>query len=162
MRLFIFILLVTSSQYGYAQESSHQSFKHFNGFIIGNSVDAYAGDLQLDLEISYGTKYYKYAGKLLRKYKELKVHDINLGFHEDKLIYLDLYFKHLDDNAFDYLLEQLTLDYGESVPFTALDKGVISSFEWKEKDLTMQLYRYNDEASDHADRQMTVLAISEN
>lgn len=160
MRVFIFILLVMGWQYGYAQKTS--SFREFNGFSIGSHTENYQGDLQLDLTISYGTKYYKYAGKLLRKYRGLKVHDINLGFHEDRLIYVDLYFKRLDDNAFEYLLEQLTSDFGEPVMFMALDKGVLASYEWKENGLTTQLYRCNDEASDHADRHMTVLAISEN
>ncbi len=162
MRLITFILLVAGWQYGYGQGAATNSFHHFQGFELGSNIDAYKQDLQLDLEISYGTKYYKYAGRLLKKYKGLKVHDINLGFHDDELVYLDLYFNRLDDNAFEYLLDQLTLDYREPVLFTALDKGIIASYEWKEKGLTMQLYRYNGEALDHADREMTVLSISKN
>ena len=163
MPKYILILLIVGLQYGYAQKNnSDKSFSQFYGFSLGSTPETFAGDLQLDLEISYGTKYYKYSGKLLRKFKAIKVHDINLGFHEERLIYLDLYFKRLDDNTFDYLLENLSQDYGEPIEFEALYSGIIASYEWKEEGLTAQLYRYNDEASDLADRHMTVLAISIN
>ncbi|MDX1628537.1 MAG: hypothetical protein R3345_07545, partial [Fulvivirga sp.] len=95
----------------------------------------------------------------LKRFYGFKTYEINLGFNQDKLNYLDIYFRKLDDEEFEYLLQQLEKDFGEATPFTPRDKGISEALEWRGDHLKMQLYRYNQDAVDHYDRNMTVLAV---
>lgn len=134
----------------------------FHELKFGSSPESIKGQLRLDLTISYGTSYYKYSGKLLKYIQEFKTEDVNLGFHDDMLIYIDIYFNKMSITEFDELKDRLEKHYGPSSQFTAIDRGVINAIEWKGKNLTMQLYRYGREASDFADKNKTVLVISKN
>lgn len=143
----------------FAELDSTQTFYEIK---FGSSPESIKGQLRLDLTISYGTSYYKYSGKLLKYIEEFKTDEVNMGFHEDKLIYIDAYFSKMNETEFEELQNRLEKRYGTSAEFTAIDRGVVNSVEWKGKNLTMQLYRYGDQASDAADRNKTVLAISKN
>lgn len=163
MRLLATFTMILFVSVSYAQNfDTVDSTQTFQELEFGSSPESIKGQLKLDLTISYGTSYYKYSGKLLKFIEEFKTDDVNLGFHEDKLIYIDAYFSNMKETEFEELQARLEKRYGKSAEFTAIDRDVINAVEWKGKNLTMQLYRYGEEASDFADRNKTVLAITKN
>ena len=162
MKVFVLILLLVVARSSHAQEFNKlDSSKNFQGFVFGTSAEQY-NNLQLDLTISYGTKYYKYKGRRIKEFFGFKTHQVNIGFDNDALHYIDLYFKNLDQEAFDLLLQRLQYVYGEATEFGALDKGVTQALEWTGDHLVMQLYKYNSEAPDFDDKNMTVLIVTRN
>ena len=159
--LLILIVLLTYSmgtEQLLAQDNSE--LKSFKIFEFGSSPNDVNGRLQLDLTISYGLKYYKYKSKNFKELYGQKIHDINLGFRDDQLEYIDMYFAKLDLDGFNDIREGLDLELGNSNRFEAVEKGVIASFRWKIGETTIDFYQYNDEAIDLDDRNKTVLAIS--
>lgn len=153
---FTFTLSVYSQ--GFAQVDRSQVF---NGFTFGSTPESIEGRLQLDLTISYGVKYYKYYGRLLKSVYNYKTSQVNLGFRDEKLEYLDVYFNKLDATQFADLLSHLQRDYGPSVAFKTEERGIIEAVEWRGEHIVMQFYRYDDTAVDYDDRNQTVLTVSQ-
>ncbi len=132
----------------------------FHGFTFGMAPDDLPGSLQLDLTISFGLKYYKYRDKSVQTLYNRKVYDINLGFRDDQLEYIDIYFNKLDQEAFDTFRNQLEVRFGSSTLIDAVEPGIINAVQWDGNEVTIDLYRYGDEPIDNQDKNKTVLAIS--
>ncbi len=111
------------------------------------------------LRISYGQSYYRYTGDQITTRFNLKVHAVNLGFFKDKLNYIDLYFKALDDFAFLGLLTLVKEEYGEPEKFlNETDPTVLEAYRWPGNNTKLELVRYNGQTADWDDRHMTVLS----
>lgn len=136
--------------------------RNYEGFSFGSTPDTYGKDLKLDLVISYGLKYYKYVGKSPREIHEYKIADINVGFREDLLEYVDFYFNKLNKTDFQLLYDKLCSEFGRGKFLTVTNEpGVVQAAEWKGEKTWVQLYRYNEDAIDSDDRKKTVLMISD-
>ncbi|ELR70714.1 hypothetical protein C900_03487 [Fulvivirga imtechensis AK7] len=159
MRVILVILLFLSTTV-YSQSFDHvDQTRSFLGFTFGCSPESIKGSLQLDLVISYGVKYYKYKGPLLKQLYGKKPSQVTLGFRDDQLEYLDVYFNKLDKGEFSLLLSHLQTDYGMSTPFNTAEQGVVGAEEWLGENLVMQFYLYDNTAIDHDDRDQTVLTL---
>ncbi|MEM9855926.1 MAG: hypothetical protein AAF843_01140 [Bacteroidota bacterium] len=134
--------------------------KAFFSLELGSSPEELNGHLQLDLTISYGLKYYKYRSKDLKTIYGLKVHEINLGFREDKLEYIDIYYDKLDHDEFESLISYLETSYGSSVEFQPAEKGITEAVRWQGKTTVLDVYRYGSEVIDQEDKNKSVVAIS--
>ena len=136
--------------------------RSFRGFTFGSPPDQYGGDLQIDLIISYGLKYYKYMGKEPSRIFDHKIVDANLGFRNDKLEYIDFFFSKLVEEDFNQLVSQLSNDFGEAKILERTDEqGVVQAVEWKGVKTWVQLYRYDNTANDDQDRRKTVLMLND-
>lgn len=151
--LLIFIVLHTT----YGQKKLAQN--SFFNLSFGATPQEVAGKLELDLTISYGLKYYKYKDKRLKVLYGQKVHEINLGFRDDQLEYIDIYFAKFEAADFQTLTDSLIKDFGQPLSFEAVEKGVIESVRWKDDNTTLDFYRYGSNAVDMDDRNKSVIAI---
>lgn len=160
MKWIILPALLILGSLGYSQSFDKvDQTRSFLGFSFGSSPENIKGSLQLDLIISYGVKYYKYKGPLLKQLYGYKPSQITLGFRDNQLEYLDVYFNKLDKDEFSVLLSQLQKDYGPSSSFDTEERGVVEAEEWLGENLIMQFYRYDNTAVDHDDRNQTVLTL---
>ncbi|QSE98075.1 hypothetical protein [Fulvivirga lutea] len=134
-----------------------QSFENIS---FSSSPEDLPGDLQLDLIISYGLKYYKYSHSSLDEVFEFKTSDINLGFNNEKLEYMDFYFPDLNNLDFDELRNKLEVRFGSATIVDAIEKGVTNSVQWKGQRVTIDLYKYGEDVIDTNDQNKTVLAFT--
>ena len=164
MKLFCFAILflsILTSSLGQTNTKVDQ-LKGFKVFTFDSTPEEYNGNLRLDLTISYGLKYYKYTGKEARDIHGFKASDINVGFRDDRLEYIDFYFKKIESSNFEELFAKLSETFGTGEKLENPDeKGVVQAVEWKGKKVLIQLYRYDDTANDTEDRNKTVLMIND-
>ncbi|MEO0556030.1 MAG: hypothetical protein AAF149_22795 [Bacteroidota bacterium] len=103
----------------------------FQNLSFESSPSHIEGNLELNLTISYGLKYYKYRSKNYKEIYGLKIHFMNLGFRDDKLEYLDIYFSKLTAADFQVIIDSLECCFGESENFEAVEKGIIEAIRWQ-------------------------------
>ncbi len=129
----------------------------FGPFTLGTKVDLYERNLKLDYFISLGQKYYIYTGREIKTVKDYKIEKINIGFDQDILFYLDLYFK--DDDNYDSLKSFFESEYGESVPVAnSNERGIVQAVSWQGEKVIAQLVQFSSEA-DEDDRNKIVFMI---
>ncbi|MEM1409092.1 MAG: hypothetical protein AAGG59_20065, partial [Bacteroidota bacterium] len=122
LRKFILCSIVFLISYcGYAQKKLDE-IASFYGLKFGAHPTDTDGNLQLDLTISYGMKYYKYRNKRLKEVYGQKIDFINLGFRDDKLEYIDIYLSKPGAADFQAIIDSLEYDFGPSVNFEAVEK----------------------------------------
>lgn len=162
MKLYIsIVLLLMASSGGWAQQSADiDKLTSFQNFEFGSSPESLPGKLTLDLTISFGVNYYKYEDKDLRELFGNKIYDINLGFRDDLLEYVDFYFQRLNQADFDRMKDELVKQHGDFIIIEAVEQGVEEAVRWEGKVVTIDLYRYGSEAIDLHDRNKTVLAAT--
>ncbi|MEM6525408.1 MAG: hypothetical protein AAF693_16520 [Bacteroidota bacterium] len=152
----IFILI--SIEGLFSQSAMQQNT--FYELTFGSKPEEIPGKLQLDLTISYGLKYYKYKSKNHKEIYGQKVHEMTLGFQDDLLVYIDIYFSKLGPNGFRSLTDSLEVNFGKAKSFEAVEKGIIDATRWEENNTTLDFYRYGDGAIDLDDRNKSVISIS--
>lgn len=162
MKLYISILLLLMASSGsWAQQGADiDNLTSFQGFEFRSSPESLPGKLTLDLTISFGINYYKYDDKELRELYGNRIYDINLGFRDDKLEYVDFYFQRLNQADFDRIKDELVKQYGDFIIIEAVEQGVEEAVRWEGNIVTIDLYRYGNEAIDVHDRNKTVLAAT--
>ncbi|MEM1408039.1 MAG: hypothetical protein AAGG59_14760, partial [Bacteroidota bacterium] len=85
---------------------------------------------------------------------------INLGFRDDKLEYIDIYLSKPGAADFQAIIDSLEYDFGPSVNFEAVEKGVIEAVRWQDEGTVLDFYRYGSETVDIDDKNKSVIAIS--
>ena len=160
MRCFLTFLFFFSISLVYAQSSSGFE-KGIGPFRFGDSMQKYVGQIRLIEAISFGQNYYAYQGREASNLYDHPTNKVKLGFENEKLFYIDLYFKDFDDEKFKELRQSLEKEYGESFytdePF---EEGIDQAFRWDTANALMQLTKYNEEAVEFGDRNQTVLMLS--
>lgn len=159
-RLALIVFLFYSFSGSAQSSASLDTLVTFQGFSFGSAPNDVKGSLKLDLTISYGLKYYKFSSNRHKEIYGLKVHDMSLGFRNDELEYIDIYYNRLEDEDLENLIVQLENEFGESKTVDAIEKGVIESYRWSGKDTTIDLYRYGNDVISAEDKNKTILAIS--
>ncbi len=162
MKCSILVLIFAfSSINGFAQKfKSVDDITSFQNIAFGSSPESQNGSLDLDLIISYGLKYYKFKSRELKEISGFKVQVINLGFRNDKLEYMDFYFKRLSSDDFSALRMSLEEKYGLAKEIEPIEVGVVQAVTWAGDKVTLNLYRFEEEANDLEDRNKTILALS--
>ncbi|HNP18438.1 MAG TPA: hypothetical protein PKL31_08405 [Fulvivirga sp.] len=155
------LVFVFSSVIGSAQKfKSVDNITSFQNIAFDSSPESQNGSLDLDLIISYGLKYYKFKSRELKEISGFKIHAINLGFRDDKLEYMDFYFKKLSSDDFTTLRTSLEREYGYAKEIEPIEVGVVQAVTWAGDNVTLNLYRFESDANDLEDRNKTVLAVS--
>ena len=127
-------------------------------FHFGTPLSDLEDELQGTLQISYGQEYFLYLGDSMDTFYGLKVRKVTLGFYQDKLNYIDVYFKNLDLQDYQALLSMAEQDFGPAEEFEdPSETGILDSFRWKGENIYLQLIRYGKGAIDWDDREMTIL-----
>lgn len=85
---------------------------------------------------------------------------MNIGYQDDQLEYIDIYFNELKSDEVKRLIEQLESIFGKSEVVEAFEKGVVESYRWDGTSTTLDLYRYGSEVISLEEKNKTVLAIS--
>ncbi|MEQ8576856.1 hypothetical protein [Fulvivirga sp.] len=162
MKIYISILLLAIAfSESWAQQSADiDKITSFHNFEFQSSPESLPGKLTLDLTISFGVKYYKYDDKDLKELYGNKIYDINLGYRDDLLEYVDFYFQRLNQADFDRMKDELVNQYGDFLIIEAVEQGVEEAIRWEGDVVTLDLYRYGNEAIDLHDRNKTVLAAT--
>ncbi|MEO1052895.1 MAG: hypothetical protein AAFX87_19830 [Bacteroidota bacterium] len=156
--IFSFTALISNAQ----NLQSLDQQNGFGSFSFGDDVNDYKDDLKLDLTISLGQKeikYYGYQGKELKTVYALTSNQVNLGFENGKLFYLDIYFKKLGDGEFQELLKQFEQAYGTSTEIEPMDQGAVEAYNWIGSIVEMQVVRYDQSAAEE-ERNMTVVTFN--
>ena len=160
MRYFLFFLFFFSISLVYSQESAGFE-KGIGPFRFGDPTEKYSGQIRLILTMSFGQNYYAYQGMEANNLYDHRTNKVNLGFENERLFYIDLYFEGFDDEDFKALRQSLEKEYGESFhtdePF---EEGIDQAFRWDTANALMQLTKYNEEAVEFGDRNQTVLMLS--
>lgn len=154
------LLLITFLESWAQQSADIDKITSFHTFEFQSSPESLPGKLTLDLTISFGVNYYKYDDRDLRALYDNKIFDINLGYRDDLLEYVDFYFQRLNQADFDRMKDELVKLYGEFIIIEAVEQGVEEAIRWEGKIVTIDLYRYGNEAIDLHDRNKTVLAAT--
>jgi len=155
------MLLLGASSGSWAQQNAGiDQLTSFHTFEFGSTPGSLPGKLTLDLTISYGFNYYKYDHKDLRVLYGNKIFDINLGYRDDLLEYVDFYFQRLNQAEFDNMRVDLVKQYGDFIVIDAAEPGVEEAVSWEGSVVTISLYRFGNEAIDLLDRNKTVLAAT--
>ena len=146
----------------WAQQSADiDKLNTFQSFEFRSTPESLPGKLTLDLTISFGVKYYKYDDKNLRALYDNKIFDINLGYRDDLLEYVDFYFHRLNHGDFNNMKEELVKQYGDFIVIDATQQGVEEAVRWEgNNNVTIDFYRFGNEAIDLLDRNKTVLAAT--
>lgn len=158
--LSILLLLIASTRSWAQQNEDIDKITFFHNFEFRSSPESLPGKLTLDLTISFGVNYYKYDDKDLKELYDNKIYDINLGFRDDLLEYVDFYFQRLNQADFDRMRDELVKLYGDFIIIEAVEQGVEEAVRWEGNVVTIDLYRYGNEAIDVHDRNKTVLAAT--
>ena len=153
--LFFFSISLVDSQ-------SNAGFeKGIGPFRFGDSMEKYNGQIRLIEAMSFGQHYYAYQGLEASNLYDHPTNKVKLGFENEKLFYIDLYFEGFDDEKFKKLRQSLEKEFGESFytdePF---EEGIDKAFRWDTANALMQLTKYNEEAVEFGDRNQTVLMLS--
>uniref|UniRef100_UPI00404B9539 hypothetical protein n=1 Tax=Fulvivirga sp. TaxID=1931237 RepID=UPI00404B9539 len=156
----ILLLLIAFSESWAQQSADIDKITSFHNFEFRSSPESLPGKLTLDLTISFGVKYYKYNDKDLKELYGNKIYDINLGYRDDLLEYVDFYFQRLNQADFDRMKDELVNQYGDFLIIEAVEQGVEEAIRWQGNIVTIDLYRYGNEAIDLIDRNKTVLATT--
>jgi len=141
-----------------AQPVPPDEHKGLGVFTFGADLSQWEEQLEGTLQISYGQKYFDYQGDSMKTMYGLKVRTVNVGFLHEKLNYIDIYFKGLDEEGFMALLKMVEQDFGPAEVFEdPSEPGVLNSYRWKGAKKSFQLLRYGKGAIDWDDRDMTIL-----
>ena len=158
MRLIIFLVLSILVHICPGQNIPSINGKNgFGPFELGNKVSQYKKNLKLDYSISLGQKYYIYTGKELKTVNDFNIEKINIGFDQDVLFYLDLYF--IDAGNYELLKSFFESEFGESIPTAnSIERGIVQAVTWQGHQVIAQLVQFNSKA-DEDDRNKIVFMI---
>lgn len=157
----IVLLLMAFSGSSAQQIADIDKLNTFHSFEFRSTPESLPGKLTLDLTISFGVKYYKYDDKDLRELYGNKIYDINLGYRNDQLEYVDFYFQRLNHGDFNNMKEELVKQYGDFLLIEAMQQGVEEAIRWENNNnVIIDFYRFSNEAIDLLDRNKTVLAAT--
>lgn len=151
----ILILFIVFTQAALAQEMTIDQISGFGSFNFHDPYSDYKRNLRLTLIISFEgeQKFYDYTGNELKKVHDFKTTRVSLGFENDSLFYIDIYFQGLNENEYNELLKAFETEFGTAtIMDNPADKGVERGYQWEGEEISAQLILYNDNAIDEYDR----------